>query len=664
MEADRIHYAAVGAALIILFSASSGEAQDAPFERSDSLKQDIIKADTSETGISDDSLNSAIMGIFGEDEQDSLFGSEDTSYYETIPDSSDTIHLETNNPTAYYKREFLSRGTADELKGASEIFMYTPGPNGSPQIPLRYLNTPGVEIYLNQHPFLYNDIYRPYVIGSDLNVVPWEILNEIHWNDSVSNDDRIHIDLGRPPDDANRSDVELARGPYSYNSSRWRFFRPFGSKTYGYFTVGFNKSSGYLQNTDYNGYHVTGGGSRVLFDGLLEFNVWKYKAKSGLNTFEFLTPQVYRHSRTTHRYELSYKRSFDDYLDLDISGMYQKNGLIAEDLMDTLSIDRDIGGARLSLAKSYENQNINLGMSYYNLRLYKLPGIEPSANQIEYFGRLIGSVDENQVYDLGLTYSWNGIDHGELLPNAKIDYKIANLYTTFVSYSRSRRLPDLNLNYYNNQISIIGLPGVLETYSFQTSSNLKSPVTSRVTAGIGADWDWVSLKATASQIDIKNQIYLAYQSDTTGNFIASPVNFDDDFLEITGSATLKYSYFNAELGGSYRSWKDKYFDDGLEKGPAAIGFGRLSALKSFFFDDLFLGGSLEMRIASRQDYRSIRVGYLDAYGVLNGRLEFQYKDFIFWWNEDNLTNNNYSTWWPYPRIPRTLWWGFRWRFYD
>lgn len=610
-----------------------------------------------------DSAKKIPGAIFDEEKPDSLSESPDTLISEELPDTAVMVCEETIFPTAYYRRNYLSRGVGNELKCEPNIFMHSPGPVGSPQIPLHYLNVPGIELYINNHPFLCNDIYRPYKIGSDLNAVPWEILNEVYWDDKRSLDNRLHLDLGRPPDDENRSDIEVSRGPYGYNSSRWRFFRPFGEKTYGYFTVGFKKSGGYLQNSACDGYHVTGGGSRVVYDGLLSVNLWKYRSKTGVNSFEYLTPQTFRHSRTTRRYEVSYSREIGTYFNLKSSGIYQKNGLIAKDLADTISIDRDIGGGKISIGKNVAANDIDLGMSYYRLRAYKLVGIEPAVNLFEYFGKVSGN-QSGFDYKFDMIYSWNGVDHGAFLPSAFAGYEINRMFNPFVSFSRSRRIPDLNLMYFDDYVSGLGVAGTLESYRFESSRHLRFPVISEFKIGTESEFDWSSWKVTASFIKIEEQIYLSYRSDTAGTNSVSPINYDDELLEVSGSMNFRYGLFDGELGGSYRRWKDAYFNDGLEKGPAVIGFGRFSASRSFFFDDLFLGGSLEFRGASRQDYRSVRAGLTDWFGIFNGRLEFRYKDFIFWWNDDNLLNSNYTSWWPYPETPRTLWWGFRWRFYD
>jgi len=587
----------------------------------------------------------------------------DSARADEFPAAAESTHTETVTPTSYYERKFMSKGIADDLKGLSGIFIGSQGPVGSPQIPFSYLNVPGVELTVNDHPYLYNDIYRPYKIGADLNSLPWEILNSARWNDERSLDNRIHLDLGRPPDDENRSDVEVFRGPYSYNANRWRFFRPFGRKTYGYFTLGFKKSSGYLQNSDYDGYHVAGGASRVVKGGLLKIDLWKYRARSGVNSFDYLTPQMQRHSRTTHRYEVSYSREFEPVFDLELSGMYQKNELIVKDIGDTLSIDNDIGGGTVSGGRELPLGRIDLGMNYYRLRTFKLEHIEPGINIFEYYGKLSG--DSNRLSYRGeLKYSWNGADHGEFLPAAFLSYEFSKFINPFASFSRSRRIPDLNLLYFNEEIDGLGQGDFLNSYSFESSPHLNFPVTSKYTIGNKSRMGPLQWQTGISYIRIKNQIYLSYLAENGGIYTVKPINFDDEYIEINGSLNFRYGFVDCEAGGAIRSWKDRYFADNLEKGPRALGFGRLEVLKSFFFDDLFLGGSLEFRGSTRQDYRSINVGLTDWFGVLNGRLEFHYKDFIFWWNEDNLINSGYTTWWPYPETARTLWWGFRWRFYD
>ncbi len=664
MEKNRIYHAAFGCVIIIVILAVSSLAQDddhglqETLLSSDEDTSDVIleKAEPDTIAVLGDSLNSHLpdsLDIFA-DSAAVLLGA-DTLI--------ELTHTETLNPTAYYRRTFLAKAIADELKSHSTLFIQSPGPVGSAQIPVRYLNTPGVEIAINGHPFIYNDIYRPYRIGADLNAVPWEILNEAYWGSSYSLDNRIHLDLGRPPDNENRSDVEVFRGPYEYNASRWRFFRPFNRETYGYFTAGFKKSDGYLSNTGYDAFHVTGGLWREIYDGILEINVWKYRAKGGLSSFDFLTPQFQQNSRTTRRTEISYSKKLASLFDLKLSGMYQKNGQIISDLSNTLSIDNDIGGGTVFLCDSLKSAAVDLGIRYYRIRTYKLVGVKPAVNIFEYVGKTSGKTGRIN-YEGNITYSWNGVDQGALLPSGLIGYDINDRYETFVSFARSRRLPDLNLLYFNDNIGGLGFPGFLEAYRFESDNKLKSPVTSNLSTGIEARTGFVTSKIEASYFSIENQIYLSYQSDTLFTHTVAPVNYDDEYFELSASAQAEYRFFDSEFGVSYRKWKERFFADNLEKGPAAILFGRISASRSFFFDDLFLGGTIEIKNASRQDYRSIKVGLTDGFAVLYGGFEFRYKDFIFWWNDDNLLNSQYSTWWPYPETPRTVWWGFRWRFYD
>jgi hypothetical protein len=662
LEKNRIYHAALGCVIAILLTVPFSRAQDAVPDSTFNIKPEESVSDTVLPEPQPDSALKKTDNIF-EKKATGAQPAFDSTRAGEYPIAEESTHTETVNPTSYYRRTFLAKGVADDLKNRLGIFISSPGPVGSPQIPLRYLNVPGIEIMVNDHPYLYNDVYRPYIIGSDLNSLPWEILNDVHWNDRFSLDSRMHLDLGSPPDDENRSDVEVFRGPYGYNANRWRFFRPFGRKTYGYFTLGFKKSNGYVQNSDYDAFHVTGGGSRVIKGGLLEVDLWKYRAKSGLNSYDLLAPQMLRHSRTTRRYEVSYSKDIDSLYDIRLSGMYQRNGLIAKDIGDTLSIENDIGGGTVSGGRIFGHNRLNLGFNYYRLRTFKLDRIKPGLNIFEYYGKLSGDRDHLD-YRGELKYSWNGADLGELLSSGFIGYTLSEKFSPFVSISRSRRIPDLNLLYLSEEIDGLGLFETLSSYSFETSYDLDFPVTTRFVIGSESDIGWAGWRIGISYIKIKNQINLSYEDRGEGVHVITPVNFDDELMEFFGTINFEYGFIDGEAGGALRRWKDKYFADNLEKGPAAMGFGRLSASRSFFLDDLFLGGSLEFRGSSRQDYRSINVGLTEWFGVLNGRLEFRYKDFIFWWNDDNLINSSYTTRWPYPETARTLWWGFRWRFYD
>jgi len=558
----------------------------------------------------------------------------------------------------YDERAYLSRGIGDEIRYQSNLFVVTPGMSGSPQIPVEYLNVAGTEININGLPFIYNGIYRPYLIGTDLNVVPWEIINNIRMGNGI-----LDLSLGAPPDNLNRSDVELARGPYGYNSPRWRFFRPFNRHTYAYFTLGFKKSSGYFFNTDYDGYHVTGGLKTKILGGKAEIDLWKHRARSGLLSFDDIVERLSRQSRGIDRAEFRFSRTVFSPLGFSITGMFQRSAQTISEYTGEIKTKHDIGGGKGVLSYKRSENSFDLGAAYYNIRLYGLSGRRPSVNIFEYFAKIDGRRN-GFSHTVKLAYEWNGADHGAFLPGLTLSYRTHGRAVPFVSLIRNRRIPDLNLLYFDDHITGLGAGETLESYRFISNSSLTMPINRSASAGVEFEFDTFDALLMISQKIVDNQIRLAYQIDSIGEVDVSPANFDDEYMELYGKIEGAYGPFSGELTGSYRKWKDEYFSDGLEKGPAAIAFGRISFLRQFFIPDLYLGGSLELRASSRRDYRSILVGYTDGFAAFSGRLEFRYKDFTFWLNETNLENLKYYSLWPYPEEPRVVWWGFRWSFFD
>ncbi len=578
---------------------------------------------------------------------------------DVIPDSISIEPAEEPKAGSIYdERAYLSRGIGDEIRYQSNLFVITPGMAGSPQIPVEYLNVAGTEITVNGLPFVYNGLYRPYMIGTDLNVVPWEIVNSIRTGNGITD-----FALGAPPNSLNRSDVELARGPYGYDSSRWRFFRPFNRNTYAYFTLGFKKSTGYFFNTDYDGYHVTGGLKKKVLGGKAEIDLWKHRAKTGLLSFDDIVERLSRQSRGIDRAEFRFSRTVLSPLELSITGLFHRSAQTISGYIGEIKTKHDIGGGKGFLSYTRTDDSLGLGAAYYNIRLYGLPGRRPSVNLFEYFARIDGRRDE-LGYNAKVAYEWNGADHGAFLPELTVSYRTHWRTTPFISFTRNRRIPDLNLLYFDDHITGLGVGETLDSYRFISNSSLAMPLNTSSSAGVEFEFGTFDALMMISQKSVNDQIRLAYQVDSLGDVTVSPINFDDEYMEVYGKIKAASGPFSGELSGSFRKWKDEYFSDGLEKGPAAIGFGRISFLRQFFIPDLYLGGSLELQASSRRDYRSILIGYTDGFAVFSGRLEFHYKDFTFWLNENNLENLRYYSLWPYPEEPRIVWWGFKWRFFD
>ncbi len=274
-------------------------------------------------------------------------------------------------------------------------------------------------------------------------------------------------------------------------------------------------------------------------------------------------------------------------------------------------------------------------------------------------GKLV-SID----YDLNVVYAWNKVDKSAFLPSAKLFYALNSNQKPFIEIIRSRRQPDLNLLYFNDSASGLGVGTLLNSYSFISNPDLKMPVTTQATFGVESSWGQVKSIEGISYKKIKSQIYLTYASDSVGNFTVTPTNFDDNFMEIFARASADYGPLTGEVSGAYRKWSKRFFSDNLEKGPAALAYARLSYLKQVFIPRLYLGASLEARVSSRRDYRSITKGFTGSFSSLSGRLEFRYKDLTIWLNDENLLNSSYSTWWPYLESPRIVWVGFMWNFFN
>lgn len=580
---------------------------------------------------------------------------------ETGPTPVDTVGAgsvgDTVSSSAYKQRRYLSRGTGDEIGFISRYYIVTSGDVGQPQLLYKYLNVAGPDVRINGLPFVYGGMYRPYLTAVDLDVLPWEILRDIKSGNGVLN-----VSPGIPRGSSARSDVELSRGPYGYSGTRWRFAQPVGKDMHAYFTVGFKKSNGYFPNTDYDGYHVCGGVKKSFLGGEGEIDVWQHRARYGLRSFDYLVPQLLRQSRGVYRYEFRFKRPLVDPVNLWVTGLYQRSAKTVDGYGDQIKTKYDLGGGRGSLRLGFWEHTADAGMAYYNVKLYGLPNRSPNVNQFEYFINIEGSRGDWEQ-KVNLDYAWNGIDHGAFVPELRVSRGFGDKLMLFGEFSRKRKFPDLFLLYFHDYVSGLGAGQTLESYTFDSKSNLRMPIVGTLSLGLESSWHLFNVELSISGVRIDDQIRLSYQADTNGNVVVTPINFDDRYMKIEGRIDGSQGPFSGEFSAIYRKWDDRYLPDGLEKGPAAVGFGRLSFLKEFFIRDLYLGGSLEMQVSSRRDYRSILQGFTDGYAVFDGRLEFRYKDFTFRLNEDNLLDTRYYSLWPYPEKPRTLWWDFRWKFF-
>jgi len=652
LEKSRILSSAAGWLIAAALAITASAQTTAP----DSLRRDDAAVDTLQQP-SETAPDTAASEIRSQDEiiKELKAKSAAAVREKTAQDTSEVAAVV--DTSLYEASRFLARGPADEIKSDTKVIVVTHGAVGTPKIPVEYLNVAGSDITVNGLPFIFNGVYRPYLVGTDINTIPWEILKEINTDRG-----RLDFSIGMPYFESAASDVEIARGPYGYAGSRWRFFQPVGNKTKAYFTVGFKKSDSYYYNNDYDGFHVTGGIKRKLYGGELEIDLWKHRAKSGLLSFDYLVAPVDRQSRGVDRREITYFRSFSIPLTAAVKSYYHRSAQTLTGFAAEMKLKNDLAGVCLDLIYKLDKLDFTYRGEYHNLRLYGIDGATPTS---DIFRQRFGiSSDSGLIsYDLAAGFEWDKRDGAVVTPSLNLKYNInGGLYSSMSAF-RERRFPDLQLAYFNDNVVNLGYTDNLETYSFQSNSRLKSPVTSAAAFRIGLIKGGFDIYAAVAINDIKDQIRIAYSDIASGDITATPVNFDDRYLRTTVGVSRESGLITGELSASYRKWNDKYFPDGLEKGPAFVGFGQLELERQFFISELYLGASLEIRAESRRDFRSIQLGFVDSYALLNSRLMFRYKDFTFYLNEDNILSQEYYPLYPYPGSPRMLWWNFRWRFF-
>jgi hypothetical protein len=558
----------------------------------------------------------------------------------------------------YEKKLYIAKGIEDEIKPVADLFIVTPGLVGAPALPVEYINVAGLDVTLNGLPFAYSGLYRPYVMGTDLNVFPWEFLNGIDRSNG-----HIDISVGAPPGDAKGSDVEVARGSYGYSGTRWRFYQPLNSSTYAVFAVGFKKTDPFYTNSDFDGFQVTGGIKRKILDGSLALNLYRHRAKAGILAFDFIPQQISRQSRGIDRAEVGYGRAVGENLEFSLAGFFHRSAQTIRGYTDEVKSTNDLGGGKADIAFDTGRFSIGVVSEIYSTRLYGIDNVRPSYDVVNENLKASGRWRDLSC-SAALMYSWNKIDGSAYLPDTEIRYDLDDRYYAIASFSKYRGVPDLYLRFFDDYVDNLGFTDALESYRFEAVPGLKTPVSTSASIGMGVNFPVVGADIGVNRKRINDQITLSYSESDPGDILATPANFDDEFTEITATLNAKIGPFSGEASAAYRWWDDRYFSDNLEKGPAVIGFGRLSFRRQFFIPRLFFGGSVEMEASSRRDYRSVTIGYTDAYAVFHGRLEFQYKDFRFYFNEDNLMAHKYYPLWPYPGRPRTIWWGFNWKFYN
>jgi len=622
-----------------------------------------------------------------------LIGAEDSVEYPV-----ELIETEVVAPEGQYSLaekicgERLDGARARDLSGllaqSSNIDIFTYGPYGSPTS-FEVLNIPplGTEIVVNGIPFRSPGLFLPFYDGVDLNNISLESLDTLTilyggmasttaWGSPVvlaKLESKRYESL--PSDSAGeeanlylpRSRVRVERGPYKYHRSQIELgSRIFGKLDY-FLAMGIRKSSGYLLTNELDGLYLSGRFSYPLRNNLvLDLNFLRQRLKRGFPLFDYWVTQNPRKTQEVSAVGFASRYLWSGSKSLFLKGYYLYQPQTLKD--PSLGIHdkyEDRGwGARAGIDFIWEEHRflIEVGSRREGLKINQRPE-ESSLESWFGFTNEIRFSDELRLLGAARVLNHNSYDNF-FLPTLGLSFAPADDYRIYSSVFRRVTCPSLYHLYWPPE-SYSGGFDLLGAYDYTELGNPDL----RPQVWWGADWGFQFAK---ERFDLSWYLLYANIDDlilwsnqgSTFNVIHRPVNTFATLWGTSLSGELRpYKDLGLHLSYTYKSLETDEIPS-PEVTPLHTILGWAEVERSLLGGDLTLKGRIEGRYSSDRYLLGFREIYQPSVFVLRYSLQFQYLDFCFYYQSENLTNLEYLTWGYNPMPLRTNWWGIRWDFLD
>lgn len=604
---------------------------------------------------------------------------EDTAM--VVATSGDSIDHAKSKDTSVRKNQIwamekpLAKTIGDRLWFYGGTLPLQHGPEGQPEIFVKSILLGGAEITYDGLPFIAQGAYMPQRTGTDLNVLMFENLSSAKitssgYLDAFSQGTVLSLKSAAWPPPSNPSSITVARGPYGYERTTWRFSKNFDPQLAATFGVGFKKSRGYYTaGADYDGFGVAGSlAGRIRSRARFHYQFYENKSDQGLLQFDRVVPPSGKMSRDIIRHQIHLEMPAGDII-MFSDLLYQKNKSKLDcpyyssvywpaDRMGLFS-----GGAAFKIPR----QKIRLVFGYDQRE--QLGFTESKALEgLSLFASDSISISKSDLALLSLR--WRHRKIAKSGGSIAIGYeKRGEDFRLGIHSGYHDRDPDPFATIFESPVFSVNYSGTVEIseYRIEKSRSL-SPTGTRYLAidgnirlieGIEADLS-ISLEK------VSNDVYW-HLSDSSGIWSARPNVIGYNRATFTAALNKAIGGFlNSSAGITSFVYDPAKTSFGEKHSPTIIGFAESDFTWKEALKNVDLNAVAQFRYVGRRYYYGfIQDSYKPAV-VLDCGVGLRYSAFDFNLNFSNVIDffatNEYKIWGEYIMPPASVWWVFNWRF--
>jgi len=599
---------------------------------------------------------------------------------DTLAEQQISYFPEENIPP-YYQTKIAGRSYGDYLWYKPGVLPLQHGSPGQAEILTRSVMLPGLGVVYNDLPFFHQGNYFPFRSGVDLNVLMFENVGEVdvapmHSIDLFGQGERLTLKSMFWPSTDNPSSVTVARGPYNYERSGWRFSRRFTENAALTFTAGFKESSGYYGGgADYDDFGVAGSfAMRPRPDTEFRYYFYQHKAKQGIMQFDRVIFPTLRANHDQNLHAFKSKHYFSELLQFEVNLFHQNNyNHLFDDGADYHLFVRDnIWGGKsiITVKKGANNFGLEIGGQRHLLKNPKSILARSTAMGIV----LSDSITLNQKQNLVLTARarHDNINENTIAGSAKFGWCLNEKATWSLSAGRFDCLPDIYSLYYNHLEIIPEENNYISSYTYIANPHLNSrrsyfiktdancSIHNNLVLNAGLSYEKVYDDMVPVLVE-SSMVWQSYQNNI-------------DYKRITLTIDLDYSitkYFEGSSGATYFKYDPDCPMTGIKFSPSGIVYSTGELKIEQVLRGIDLSGVYHLRYITKTEYSGFSSVindryYNDAAIVLDGSIVIQFGSFQFRLCEDNIldyiTGNEYNIWGEYVMPPGSVWWQFTWDF--
>jgi outer membrane cobalamin receptor len=568
----------------------------------------------------------------------------------------------------------MAESFGDLLKMRSLVDLVKIGPWGQPENIYLAGNGRGVNIFIDGNLFQQQDLCFPQKGQLDLNSIPLSLIYRVEflpaglanlWGEGTG---VMGVNVIAKDFDGDQpySKAMTSKGPYGFRRTQVELGRGLTTRGKCYLTGEFKKSDGYLLNSDYDGFSLSGKTAFNLTRNMdLKLFAYQYQTKMGLPLFKEINFQDARKKvnnwgtiaslllqekpnsilNLTLRYDKQNQEVKSRSYGFETKKIEEAFALTATQTLifkEKHFIKAEGYGERKSIEALKIRRTINSGY----ISLADVMTMDPRTRFL-----LFSKIGKEEGFDAGFSFS------------GAVSYQLTSYVNLFSTCGRFVGFPTL-MDRFWVPLSL-NLKDTIPDYMEEGNNNLRSQKSFVVDVGasigkenykLGAYFFYSRIDDFLFWSDVDTTVYFGYFKPINSKANISGVN-----LNVSCSF---FGHVRSYLSYSFKKGKDLRRKTQLPCSPEHSLFGFVEFENEFLKREIGLKLRLETNVLSTRFMDEYQKDKEPEVATVNGKVTIRFLDFHFYYTVRNITDQVYRLSGDYLMPERTFLWGFYWEFFD